>query len=165
MDKRTVFGMDMGTSETTQIIIAETTEDGRVAVAGHYKPETCLSGLTQVLSNLMVQHAPETIWISEPGVGGAYIEAWMEEDWPVRVYHWTAKSHVLYREIQRAIYIGDLRVPQTAVLQATKGIHFDERRNRFVPAAYRFDREKPIVIALALAWHGIKSGGVVIDFA
>jgi hypothetical protein len=164
MSDRIFFGIDWGETDGTQIIGVSRSSDDTITVLEHKQITGDIDTITGWLHALNDYWQPLGIWCSIPGFGNPHLEYWQAEKLPVRSFYWKAKSHNLYGDILRDIRSGALQIPDSTVLRATYGIHFDERRYKWVPTEYRSDREKYLVIALSLAWYAARTHNDIIQF-
>lgn len=164
MSDKTFFGMDWGETDGTQIIVVSRNPDDTITVLEHKSVSGDIDTITTWLHTLNEYWKPLGIWCSIPGFGNPHLEYWQNEKLPVRSFYWKAKSHNLYGDILRDIRYGALQIPDSTVLRATSGIHFDDRRVKWMPTEYRSDREKYLVTALALAWYAARTHNDIVYF-
>jgi phage terminase large subunit-like protein len=118
------------------------------------------------LKTLCAQWQPVAIWAEENSIGAVNIEALQAEGLPVRPFQTTARSKApLIEGLALAIERGELSLLPDDVLLGELASYGLER---LPGGGYRYGAppgaHDDTVMALALAWHGVKHGGVMIDF-
>lgn len=111
--------------------------------------------------------APQVIWAESNSFGEPNIEALIEEGLPMRRFATTAKSKApLIESLALAIERGQISLLDDPVLLGELASYSLER----IPGGgFRYGAPAGLhddtVIATALAWHGVKNSGPLLDFA
>jgi hypothetical protein len=119
------------------------------------------------LQALCERWQPGTIWAEENSIGSVNIEALQTEGLPVRPFKMTATSKKpLIEALALAIERGEIALlPDETLLSELTAYEMQ----RLPGGGLRFSNPPGLhddcVISLALAWHGVRYGGVGIDFA
>jgi hypothetical protein len=119
------------------------------------------------LKALCERWQPGTIWAEENSIGSVNIEALQAEGLPVRSFKMTATSkQPLIEALALAIERGEIALlPDETLLSELMAYEMQ----RIPGGGFRFSNPPGLhddcVISLALAWHGVRYGGVGIDFA
>ncbi len=118
------------------------------------------------LQAMVERWQPVAVWAEENSIGAVNIEALQNEGLPVRPFKTTAQSKApLIEGLALAIERGELALlPDETLL----GELASYRMERLPGGGYRYSAPSgghdDTVMATALAWHGVKQGGVLFDF-
>jgi len=149
-----VMGLDWSrVGENTALVIIES-PSGQVVYNRLFKSGGWVIGRGQVVQAFN-EWEPVVIWAEVGGIGSANIEAFQSEGLPIRSYTMTGKSKpALLDSMVNALASGRLTIP-------------DQIREIFPPREqpYHEGWNDPMLIATALAWYGVKSLGLRVDFA
>lgn len=110
---------------------------------------------------------PKAIWAEENSIGTVNIEALQAEGLPVRPFQTTVRSKApLIEGLALAIERREITLlPDDILLHELAGYAME----RLPGGGYRYGAppggHDDTVIATALAWHGVRYGGITIDFA
>jgi len=106
------------------------------------------------------------VWAEENSIGAVNIEALQTEGLPMRPFQTTARSKTpLIEGLALALERGEIALlPDPVLLQELAAYSIE----RLPGGGYRYGAPPGLhddtVIATALAWHGVRYGGVRIDF-
>jgi hypothetical protein len=109
---------------------------------------------------------PAVIWAEENSVGSVNIEALQAEGLPVRPFQTTARSKTgLIEGLALAIERGEVELlPDDVLLNELASYTLE----RMPGGGYRYGAapggHDDTVMALALAWHGVRYGGISLGF-
>jgi hypothetical protein len=160
---RYVMGVDWGREhDSTAIVVIDATLNWVVAVEVMY----AVGWHTQrVRVKAMAAHwSPDVIWAEANSMGSVNIESLQRDGLPVRAFQMTHRSKApLIESLALAIERGDLSLPDVRALIKDLASY----RRDFSTGHYRSDPggSDDTVIALALAWYGVKLGGAQVNFA
>lgn len=163
---RYIGGVDWG-REGDYTVIALIDADSRRLVAldrFHQVSWSLQRGRLQVLCE---HWRPVVVWAEANSVGSVNIEALQAEGLPVHPFHTTAQSkRPLIEGLALAIERGDLALLPDETLLSELAAY---RLERLPGGGYRYGAPSGLhddtVIALALAWHGVQQGSLLVDFA
>ena len=110
---------------------------------------------------------PGTIWAEENSIGSVNIEALQAEGLPVRSFKMTATSKApLIQALALAIERGEIGLlPDETLLSELTAYEMQKMPGGGLRYSNPPGLHDDCVISLALAWHGVRYGGVGIDFA
>ncbi|MFW5691569.1 MAG: terminase large subunit domain-containing protein [Chloroflexota bacterium] len=119
------------------------------------------------LAALCARWQPSVIWAEANSIGAPNIEALQAEGLPVRPFHTTARSKpALIEALALAIEQGEIGLLPDPVLLHELAAYGLERQPG---GGYRYGAPSgshdDTVIAVALAWYGVRQGGTRVDFA
>jgi phage terminase large subunit-like protein len=119
------------------------------------------------LKALYDQWQPSVIWAEANSIGSVNIEALQADGLPVRAFQTTHASKApLIEGLALAVERGDIRLLNDETLI---GELISYGMTRLPGGGYRYSAPSgghdDGVIALALAWHGVRTGSLTIDFA
>jgi hypothetical protein len=164
--RRYVAGVDWGREfDYTCIVIMDADKGRMVAIDRFNKIGWDLQrGRLKMLAE---KWHPAAIWAEENSIGSVNIEALQLEGLPMRPFQTTSRSKApLIEGLSLAIERGDLALMADEVLLHELAAYSLER---LPGGGYRYGAPSGMhddtVIATALAWHGVRYGGVFIDFA
>jgi hypothetical protein len=165
-DTRYVFGCDWG-REGDYTAIAIIDADRRQLVALDRFNQVSWSLQRGRLAALYDHWKPDIIWAESNSIGSVNIEALQADGLPVRPFVTTAKSKSpLIERLALAIERRELALlPDEALLAELSSYEMQ----RLPSGTYRYSApaglHDDLVIALALAWHGVQRSGALVDFA
>jgi hypothetical protein len=118
------------------------------------------------LQTMVERWQPAAVWAEENSIGAVNIEALHNEGLPVSPFRTTVQSKApLIEGLALAIERGELALLPDEVLLGELASY---RMERLPGGGYRYSAPSgahdDTVIATALAWHGVKQGGVLFDF-
>lgn len=163
---RYVAGVDWGRdNDYTCIVVTDSTTGQMVAIDRFHQIGWALQ--RDRLKHLVEKWRPATIWAEENSIGSVNIEALQNAGLPMRPFQTTARSKApLIEGLALAIERGELGLLPDEVLLNELASYTMER---LPGGGYRYTAppggHDDTVIALALAWHGVRYSGAGIDFA
>lgn len=119
------------------------------------------------LAALCARWRPAAVWAEANSIGSPNVEALQAEGLPVRPFQTTAASKgPLIEALALAVERGELALLPAETLLAELAAY---RAERLPGGGYRYGappgQHDDCVIALALAWHGVRFSGARVDFA
>ncbi|MAS34872.1 MAG: hypothetical protein CL610_12750 [Anaerolineaceae bacterium] len=160
-----VAGLDWG-RQNDYTVIAIIDADSREMVAMDRFRQMNWARQRQRLQSFCDQWQPAVIWAEANSIGGPNIEALQEAGLPVRSFQMTAQSKgPLIQALALAIEKEDIALLPDETLLNELAAYAEET---LPGGGYRYGAPAGLhddtVIATALAWHGVRHGGVRVDF-
>ena len=163
--RRTIAGVDWGRDTDYTCIAVIDTESGQMVALDRFNKIgwALQRGRLKALYELW---RPAVIWAEENSIGAVNIEALQAEGLPVRAFQTTARSKApLIEGLALAIERREIALlPDPALLGELASYALE----RLPGGGYRYSAppgaHDDTVIATALAWHGVRYGGVWVDF-
>lgn len=160
-----VAGLDWG-RQNDYTVIAIIDADSREMVAMDRFRQMNWARQRQRLQSFCDQWQPAVIWAESNSIGGPNIEALQEAGLPVRAFQMTAQSKgPLIQALALAIEKEDIALLPDETLLNELAAYAEET---LPGGGYRYGAPAGLhddtVIATALAWHGVRHGGVRVDF-
>lgn len=163
--RRYVAGLDWGRHKDYTAIVIIDAESREVVALDRFRQMTWSLQRGRLMA-LYEQWQPTVIWAEANSIGGPNIEALQAEGLPVRAFQTTHPSKTaLIEALALAIEKEEIALlPDETLLNELAAYSMET-----LPAGgYRYSAPSGLhddtVIALALAWHGVKYGGVRLDF-
>lgn len=165
-EHRYVAGVDWGRENDYTCIAIIDADEGRLVALDRFR-QIGWELQRARLKTLYNQWQPTVIWAEANSIGSVNIEALQSDDLPVRPFQTTHSSKApLIEGLALAVERRELRLlPDDVLLNelSTYGM------TRLPGGGYRYSAPSgghdDSVIALALAWHGVRAGSLSIDFA
>lgn len=160
-----VAGLDWGREKDfTALVIIDA--DSRAVVALDRFRHMSWSLQRSRLAALCEQWRPAVIWAESNSIGGPNIEALQAEGLPVRAFQTTAQSKkTLIEALALAIEKEDIALlPDETLLNELAAYSSEPLPSGGCRYGAPPGLHDDTVIALALAWHGVRHGGVRLDF-
>lgn len=165
--KRYIGGVDWGREDDYTCIVLLDADTGQMVAMDRFHQIGWALQRSR-LKTLCDKWRPAVIWAEENSIGTVNIEALQAEGLPVRPFQTTARSKSpLIEGLALAIEQGEVGLLPDDVLLHELAAYTMER---MAGGGYRYGAppggHDDTVIALALAWHGVKhGGGMRLDFA
>lgn len=164
--RRYVAGVDWGREHDYTCIVIIDAETGQMVALDRFN-QVGWSLQRGRLAALCAYWRPTVIWAEANSTGEVNIEALRAEGLPVRGFQTTATSKSpLIEGLALAIERGDVALLPDEILLAELRAY---RLERLPGGGYRYGAPAGVhddtVMAAALAWHGVRQGGVMIDFS
>jgi hypothetical protein len=163
--RRYVAGLDWGRHKDYTAVVIIDAESREVVALDRFRQITWSLQRGRLVT-LYEQWRPAVIWAEANSIGEPNIEALQAEGLPVRAFQTTAQSKkVLIEALALAIEKEELALlPDETLLNELAAYSMES----LPMGGYRYSAPSGLhddtVIALALAWHGVKYGGVRLDF-
>jgi hypothetical protein len=163
---RYLMGVDWGRENDATAIVVINADSRRMVALDRFN-QVSWSLQRGRLKAIYDHWQPAIIWAESNSIGAPNIEALQSEGLPVRPFVTTAKSKpALIEDLALAIERADLALlPDETLL----GELASYRMERLPAGGYRYGAppglHDDLVIAAALAWHGVRQSGTLIDFA
>ncbi len=162
---RYIMGVDWGREHDFTCIVVVDADTGQMVALDRFN-QVGWSLQRERLKALADTWRPVTIWAEHNSIGSVNIEALQAEGLPVRPFQTTVRSKgPLIEGLALAIEQGRIRLLPDEVLSNELVSYRMER----MAGGYRYGapagRHDDTVIATALAWHGVRMGGLKVDFA
>lgn len=165
-DRRYIGGIDWGKDgDFTAIAIIDAETHQMVALDRFNQVSWALQ--RGRLKALVDRWNPVVVWAEANSIGSPNIEALQAEGLPVRSFLTTAQSkNPLIEALALAIERGEIALlPDETLLNELAAYQLE----RLPAGSYRYGapsgQHDDTVIALALAWHGVRHSGITLDFA
>ena len=163
---RYIAGVDWGREHDFTCIAVIDADTGQMVALDRFN-KVGWSLQRERLKALAAKWRPVTIWAEQNSIGSVNIEALQAEGLPVQPFQTTARSKPpLIEGLALAIEQGRIQLLPDEVLLNELVSYTMERS---AGGGYRYGAppgsHDDTVIATALAWHGVRMGGVKVDFA
>jgi hypothetical protein len=157
-------GLDWGREDYTVMVVIDA--DSRQMVAIDRFNQISWSLQRGRLQAMVERWQPAAVWAEENSIGSVNIEALQNEGLPIHPFKTTAQSKApLIEGLALAIERGELTLLPDEILLGELASY---RMERLPGGGYRYSAPSgghdDTVVATALAWHGVKQGGVLFDF-
>jgi hypothetical protein len=163
--RRYVAGLDWGRHNDFTAVVILDAEQRAVVALDRFREQSWAVQRGR-LAALCARWQPAVIWAEANSIGGPNIEALQAEGLPVRPFQTTAQSkRPLIEGLALAIEKEEIALlPDEALLNELAAYTME----RLPGGAYRYSAPSglhdDLVIALALAWQGVRQGGLSLDF-
>ncbi len=165
-DRIYVAGVDWGREFDYTVIAVIDAVDGQMVALDRFNAVSWSAQRGRLMA-IAERWQPAVIWAEANSIGSVNIEALQNEGLPVRAFHTTASSKgPLIDGLALAIERQEIALlPDEVLLNELQAYAM----TRLPGGGYRYSAPSgghdDTVIAAALAWHGLKHGGIRVDFA
>lgn len=158
-----VFGVDWGKDNDFTVIVAMDRTTGHILEIDRFN-QIGWSLQRGRLKAMTDRWNPDVIWAEANSIGGPNIEALQQEGLPIQPFMTTSKSKApLIEALALAFEQGEIGIPDNPLLMSELQSYTIKRtaNGNFTysaPSGFHDD----MVIATALAWHGVEAGSLIL---